>query len=96
MSYGVADIERRLRLGEDSHWGFKRIELRGDQPISPKRYAWSDGVAAFANAGGGIVLGEELHLIDVDENELSVRILAIKGRSVLVEHRLYPERTRKK
>ena len=96
MSYGVADIERRLRLGEDSHWGVKRIELRGDQPISPKRSAWVDGITAFANAGSSIVLGEDLRLTDADGNELSVCTLAIKGRSVLVEHRPDPERAWKK
>ena len=97
MSYGVADIERRLRLGEDSHRAFKRIEFRGDRPISPKRYGhtWADGITAFTNAGGSIVLGKDLRLTDADGN-VSVYSLAIKSRSVLVEHRLYPERAAKK
>ena len=56
MSYSVEDIEYRLRLGEDSRWEFKRIEFRGNKPISPKRDDWADEIAAFANADGGVVL----------------------------------------
>ena len=56
MSHSVADIVRRLRLGEDSHWEFKRIEFRGDRPSDPKRNDWADEIAAFANADGGVML----------------------------------------
>ena len=56
MSYSVADIVRQLRLGEDSHWEFKRIEFRGERPSGPKRNDWADEIAAFANADGGVVL----------------------------------------
>ena len=56
MSHSVADIVRRLRLGEDSHWEFKRIEFRGDRPNGPKRDDWADEIGAFANADGGVVL----------------------------------------
>ena len=56
MSYSVADIERRLRLGEDSHWEFKRIEFSGNRPSGPKRDDWADEIAAFANTDGGVVL----------------------------------------
>lgn len=96
MSFGVADIEHRLRLGEDSHWEFKRIKFRGDRPINPKRNAWADGTAAFANAGGGIVLGKDLRLTDADGNELSIRIVVIGGRSALGEHRPFAEWVRTK
>ena len=96
MSYSVADIERRLRLGEDSHRAFKRIEFRGNRPISLKRCVWADGIAASTNAGGSIVLGKDLCLTEDDGNELSVCTLAIKGRPVLLERRLYPERAGKK
>ena len=56
MSYGVPNIERRLRLGEDSRWEFKRIEFAGNRPKSPKRDDWADEIAAFANTDGGVVL----------------------------------------
>ena len=56
MSHSVADIVRQLRLGEDSHWEFKRIEFSGNRPSGPKRNDWADETAAFANADGGVVL----------------------------------------
>ena len=56
MSHSVPDIERRLRLGEDSRWEFKRVEFAGDRPKSPKRDDWADEIAAFANTDGGVVL----------------------------------------
>ena len=56
MSYSVADIERRLQLGEDSHWEFKQIEFSGNRPIGPKRDDWADEIAAFANTDGGVML----------------------------------------
>ena len=56
MSHSVADIERRLRLGEDSRWEFKRVDFRGNRPTGPKRDDWADEIAAFANADGGVVL----------------------------------------
>ena len=80
MSYGVADIKRRLRLGEHSRCRVKRIEFCGDRPINPKRNTWADGIVAFANAGGGILLGEDLRLTDADGNELSIRIVVIGGQ----------------
>ncbi len=50
------DIRRRLRLGEDSQWEFKRIEFRGNTPTSPRRDDWADELGAFGNADGGTVL----------------------------------------
>ena len=50
------DIHRRLRLGEDSQWEFKRIEFRGNTPTSPRRDDWADELGAFGNADGGTVL----------------------------------------
>ena len=50
------DIRRQLRLGEDSHWEFKRIEFRGNTPTSPRRDDLADELGAFGNADGGIVL----------------------------------------
>ncbi len=40
-------------------------------------------------------LGEDLRLTDADGNELWARIVAIEGRSALVEHRPYSEREKK-
>jgi len=37
------------------------------------------------------VFGENLRLTDADGNELRARIVAIEGRSALVEHRPYSE-----
>lgn len=58
MMYPYSDesIRRRLRLGEDSGWEFKEVEFRGDQPVPWHRDAWADEIAAFANAGGGVLL----------------------------------------
>ena len=56
MSYSIPNIERRLRLGEDSRWEFKRVEFAGNRPKSPKRDDWAAEIAAFANTDGGVVL----------------------------------------
>lgn len=56
MSYQDEDIARQLRLGEDSHWEFKRIEFTGNRPKSPSRDDLADEIAAFANANGGVLL----------------------------------------
>ena len=56
MSYGDHDIERQLRLGEDSHWEFKQVVFSGDRPRQPDRKDWADEIAAFANADGGVLL----------------------------------------
>ena len=50
------DIRRRLCLGEDGQWEFKRIEFRGNTPISPRRGDLADELGAFGNADGGTVL----------------------------------------
>ena len=56
MNYRVEEIESRLRSGEDSGWEFKQVEFAGDRPRRPTRGDWADGIAAFANAAGGVVL----------------------------------------
>ena len=53
MQFSDADIERRLRLGEDSAWEFKEVEFAGNRP---SRDDWADEIAAFANARGGVLL----------------------------------------
>ena len=55
MTYSVEEIERQLRLGEDSRWEFKQIEFRGDRPVSPSRSDLADEIAAFANSDGGVL-----------------------------------------
>ena len=56
MPYRVADIESRLRSGEDSGWEFKQVVFAGDRPRQPSRNDWADEIAAFANATGGVLL----------------------------------------
>ena len=56
MRYGDEEIAIQLRLGEDSHWEFKRIEFSGVRPQSPSRDDLADEIAAFANANGGVLL----------------------------------------
>ena len=56
MNYTSDDIGRRLRLGEDSRWEFKRVEFAGDRPKAPRRDDLADELTAFANGGGGVLL----------------------------------------
>ena len=56
MIFGEAEIRARLRAGEDSGCEFKRIEFSGDAPRRPRRDDLADEIAAFANAGGGVLL----------------------------------------
>lgn len=56
MNYGIEDIVRQLRLGEDSRWEFKEIAFRGGHPHSPKRDSLANELAAFANGHGGVLL----------------------------------------
>ncbi len=52
------DIERMIRLGEDSSLELKRVQLQGSKVIGPRRAAMADVVAGMANSRGGtIVLG---------------------------------------
>ena len=54
----VADLSRRIRLGEDSTLELKRVVLSGDRVTSPHRNEFADELAAFANSrGGSLVLG---------------------------------------
>ena len=56
MHINTEDIRRQLNLGEDSYWEFKQVEFRADRPTAPKRDDLADEIAAFANAGGGVLL----------------------------------------
>ncbi|MCY4160146.1 MAG: putative DNA binding domain-containing protein [Bacteroidetes bacterium] len=56
MNITDLEIRHRLKLGEDSRWGFKQIEFRGNHLISPRRDDLADELIAFANSNGGILL----------------------------------------
>ena len=56
MRYSDGEMRARLRLGEDTHWEFKEIEFRGDEPASGQRDTWAEEIVAFANAQGGQLL----------------------------------------
>ena len=53
MKFGIEDIERTLRLGEDSFWEFKEIVFANNTIKGPKRDHLADEIAAFANTKGG-------------------------------------------
>ena len=74
MNLTDSDIRRRLRLGEDSGWEFKRLEFRGDVPASPRREDMADEMAAFANARGGALLcgvEDDGRLQDMSPNQMA-------------------------
>lgn len=52
------DLDRRIRLGEDSELELKRVLLAGARVTAPRRGDLADELAAFANGRGGtLVLG---------------------------------------
>ena len=56
MTFSDDEVRQHLRLGEDSYWEFKEVVFAGDRPREPRREDWGDEIAAFANAGGGVLL----------------------------------------
>ncbi len=56
MTYTDDEVRRQLRLGEDSAWEFKEVDFRNNEPAPHQRGSWADEIAAFANAGGGVLL----------------------------------------
>ena len=56
MIYEESEIRAHLRAGEDSGRGFKQIEFSGKAPRRPRRDDLADEIAAFANAGGGLLM----------------------------------------
>ena len=56
MKFGIEDIERALRLGEDSVWEFKEIVFAKKTIKGPRRDHLADEIAAFANTKGGALL----------------------------------------
>ena len=52
-----AELLRRIRLGEDSTLELKRVLLDGGGRVTgPRRVAFADELAAFANAKGGTAI----------------------------------------
>ena len=98
MAYTDDQIRRQLRLGEDNAWEFKSVEFRHDElagrlnPIldtNHRTYLYASNIAV--NEGQqqpvSFVPGtEELHLMDATGLSLLVRVVAIAGRSSLLEY----------
>ena len=61
------DLLRRIRLGEDSTLEFKSVLVSGGSVKQPKRDAFADELAAFANSRGGTVI------LGVDDKTRRVR-----------------------
>ena len=62
-----ADLNRRIRLGEDSTLELKRVALAGGRITGPSRNDVADELAAFANGRGGVlVLGVDDRTRDVE------------------------------
>ena len=67
----TAELERRIRLGEDTALELKRILFQGSRVAGPRRAAMADVVAGMANSTGGtIVLG-------VDDRTRAVRGISL-------------------
>ncbi|MBS4098358.1 MAG: putative DNA binding domain-containing protein [Sulfuricella sp.] len=52
----VRELIYQIRLGEDSAYEFKSVTLKGNKVDQPGRDSVADELAAFANAGGGILV----------------------------------------
>ena len=48
-----ADLERRIRLGEDSSLELKTLDVADGRVRGPSRRAFADELAAMANGRGG-------------------------------------------
>ena len=58
MSVDAPRFWEEVRLGEDTGLALKEAQFRGQQVSAPHRDGLADGLAAFANSGGGrLVLG---------------------------------------
>ena len=61
-----SNLERMIRLGEDSRLELKSLLLQGSRVIGPRRTKMADVVAGMANSHGGtIVLGVDDKTRDV-------------------------------
>ena len=52
----VRELLYQVRLGEDSAYEFKSLSIKGHKVDQPGRDSVADELAAFANAGGGIIV----------------------------------------
>ena len=52
----IRELLYQVRLGEDSAYEFKSLTIKGNKVDQPGRDSVADELAAFANAGGGIVV----------------------------------------
>lgn len=52
----VRELVYQVRLGEDSAYEFKSLTIKGNKVDQPGRDSVADELAAFANAGGGIIV----------------------------------------
>ena len=55
MTLDENEIQKRLRLGEESRLEFKAFEFRGNRPLRPDRKSIADEPAAFVNTQGGVM-----------------------------------------
>ena len=88
MTYSDDEIKRHLQLGEDSNWEFKEVVFTGNRPREPRRDDWADEIAAFANAGGGVLLcsvtddGDVLEISREQINQLELLIAEVCTDSI--------------
>lgn len=52
----IRELVYQVRLGEDSAYEFKSLTIKGNKVDQPGRDSVADELAAFANAGGGIIV----------------------------------------
>ena len=74
MTYSDEEIRSRLQLAEDSAWEFKAVQFSGNRPRSPGRDDLADEIAAFANAGGGVLLcgvTDDGHVQDMTREQIA-------------------------
>ena len=74
VNFTAKEVLEQIAAREDSRWEFKQVEFAGKRVRSPKRDALADEIAAFANAGGGVLLcgvTDDGHVQDLSGDELA-------------------------
>ena len=74
VNFTAKEVLEQIAAREDSRWEFKQVEFVGKRVRSPKRDALADEIAAFANAGGGVLLcgvTDDGHVQDLSGDELA-------------------------
>ncbi len=56
MFASKAELQEKIRLGEDSYLELKEVRFSGDRVSAPTRSDLADELAAFANAHGGVLV----------------------------------------